>query len=85
MRKIATDGGSWTDLKLGGDLNALIPGGMIGFVLLAIGLILLTIGNESLIQIQNRLAFGIAIFALLMSIEFYIIASVTRTLPRTPK
>ena len=85
MNDIATGGGSWTDLKLGGKLNGIIPSVMIGFILMAIALILLNQGREAIIQIQNRLAFGIALYALLMSIEYYIIAAYTRTLPMTPK
>ena len=84
MKKLKGEGGSWTDTKLGGKLNAIIPSVILGFILLAIALILLNRGSEFIIQIQNRLAFGIALFALLMSIEYYIIAACTRTLPRKP-
>lgn len=84
MKTLTGEGGSWSDAKLGGKLNTVIPATMFGFILLAIGLILLSRGSEFFIQFQCRLAFGVAVFALLLSILMYVIAIATRKLPGLP-
>jgi len=84
MKTLTGEGGSWTEKKLGGSLNTVIPAVMFGFILLAISLILLSRGSEFFIQFQCRLAFGTAIFALLISILMYVIAIATRKLPGLP-
>jgi len=84
MKTLVGQGGSWTDIKLGGKLTTVIPLIVFGFVLLAIALLLLHAGSEIMLQLQNRLAFGIATFALLISVIPYVIAIATRTLPMKP-
>jgi hypothetical protein len=84
IKALTGEGGSWTEKKLGGKLNTVIPAVMFGFILLAIALILLSRGSEFIIGFQCRLAFGTAVFALLISILMYVIAIATRKLPALP-
>jgi len=70
---------AWRNTKMG-RLTVIAPTICFGFVTLAIVIGLLVSSDTFILQNKNRIAFGMAVFALLMSILIYMVAIRTRTL-----
>jgi len=73
--------GTWADTKKK-NLTPTLFMICFGFLGLGIALALMTSMETVLLQSQGKIALGVAVFSLLMSIMIYVIAIYTRTVPK---